>query len=67
MPGSPGTRRCRGPIGPSVAMCVLLEHGGGGGADAGPVARDLLEMWASLQAPAIPQADPGAFKVRRVR
>ncbi|QDT16893.1 peptidoglycan D,D-transpeptidase FtsI family protein [Alienimonas californiensis] len=52
---------------PAVAVCVMLEHGGSGGADAGPVARDLLEAWAALEDPAKPQANAAAFQIRRVQ
>ena len=52
---------------PRVAVCVALEHGGSGGRDAGPVARDILEAWAGLSAPAKPRAGREPFSVRRVR
>ncbi|MFH5802919.1 peptidoglycan D,D-transpeptidase FtsI family protein, partial [Alienimonas sp. DA493] len=56
---------------PAVAVCVMLEHGGSGGADAAPVARDLLEAWAALSSPArVPhgaQAAGGEFRIRRVQ
>ena len=53
---------------PRVAVCVVLEHGGSGGRDAAPVAKDLLETWARSSSDAHPQAAsaPG-FRVRRVR
>ncbi|NNJ25761.1 peptidoglycan D,D-transpeptidase FtsI family protein [Alienimonas chondri] len=51
----------------TVAICVLLEHGGSGGADAGPVARDLLETWANLASPERPTASDQTFQVRRVQ
>ena len=58
--------------GETAAVCVLLEHGGSGGTDAGPVARDLLERWAEMsvpapEAPAKPRASVDEFRVRRVR
>ena len=59
---------------PRVAVCVLLEHGGSGGRDAGPVGRDVLEAWADgrdgrarVDAHAKPQAKAEPFRVRRVR
>ena len=52
---------------PRVAVCVALEHGGSGGTDAGPVARDLLETWVRGGSHAKPQAGVEPGRVRRVR
>ena len=52
---------------PRVAVCVVLEHGGSGGRDAGPVARDIVEAWNQSASDAKPQAGAEPFTVRRVR
>ena len=67
---------------PTIAVTVLLEHGGSGGADAGPVARDLVGAAITagfvmtdrpeprkprVESPAKPQARIEPFTIRRVR
>ncbi len=39
---------------PTIAVAVLVEHGGKGGAVAAPVARQVIEAYVAPQAPAPP-------------
>ncbi len=42
---------------PEIVVVALIEHGGGGGANAAPVAKQVLERWFQLQKP-LPEALP---------
>jgi penicillin-binding protein 2 len=42
---------------PEIAIVVLIEHGGSGGKVAGPVAKTILEGWATLVRNASPVGD----------
>ena len=44
---------------PKIAMAVVMEHGGGGGSDAAPVARHVLETYFGLPNTPLPQRSPG--------
>jgi penicillin-binding protein 2 len=45
---------------PSIAMAVLVEHGGSGGGAAAPVARQILAEWFGLSRPPAPAAPVAA-------
>ena len=59
--GSPGARNAPAPhawfVGfapeeaPSLAVCVFVEHGGGGGEAAAPIAEQVFRAWALLREP----------------
>jgi penicillin-binding protein 2 len=44
---------------PSIAVAVVMEHGGSGGADAAPVARYVLESYFGLSHAPLPERRPG--------
>ncbi|MDR1397076.1 MAG: penicillin-binding protein 2 [Desulfarculales bacterium] len=44
---------------PSIAISVVMEHGGGGGSDAAPVARHILETYFGLPPSPLPLRRPG--------
>jgi penicillin-binding protein 2 len=44
---------------PTIAIAVIMEHGGGGGSDAAPVARHVLESYFGLPHSPLPERRPG--------